>query len=147
MSQLREYEDHFINMGNDKSKAYNYHVWFKNNAEQFTKINIEESLRMSKYAHVKMCYNNCYKLALSRKRLEYVEGLGLSLIPIEHAWLINNNNEVIDPTWGLKRDRIGSEYLGIKIPKNILSKLFNIRSFAPLPYNYWEYLNGELELC
>lgn len=51
----------------------------------------------------------------------------MSIIPIEHAFLINNNNEVVDPTLAINteisKDRYGSEYMGIKIPNNILLEI------------------------
>lgn len=144
--QLIEYTKQHLNISDKNSTVYKYHKWFLDNATIYSKINIEESEKMSKYAIIKRCYHNCYKLAMTRKNLEYIEGYTMSLIPIEHAFLINKKNEVIDPTLGLSRDRIGSEYMGIKIPKHILKKLFNKRGYTPLPFLYWEYLKGDLEL-
>lgn len=48
----------------------------------------------------KQCFSNAYKLARKRKWL-YVEGIATSVIPLQHAWVINpaEPNVVIDPTW------------------------------------------------
>jgi len=128
------------------SNVSKYHKWFKQNATLYTNVNKNESLKLSKYARIKACFDNCSKLAFKYKKLEYIEGYTFSLIPLEHAFLINNKNEIIDPTLAINhgeiKDRYGSEYYGIKIPKNILKILkLNKNRYTPLTYLYWEYMN------
>lgn len=150
MSELIEYENMLIkSFGKNgiNSNAKKYHEWFIKNAKLYKVVNKTESKKLSKYARLKQCYNNCYKLSKRYNGLKYVEGLTLSLIPLEHAFLLNDKNEVIDPTLGIDtgfhKDRYGIEYLGIEIPQNILNVLWNENkhSYLSLPYLYWEYLN------
>lgn len=127
------------------SNVSKYHKWFKQNAKLYINVNKEQSKKLSKYATIKRCFDNCSKLAFRYKKLEYIEGYTFSLIPLEHAFLINNKNEIIDPTLAINhgdKDRYGSEYYGIIIPKNILLRLkVNQNRYTPLTYLYWEYLN------
>ena len=58
----------------------------------------------------KECFKNAYQLSFT-KNLTYCEGYAVSKIlnfPVEHAWCIDNDNNVIDPTWN-----DGIEYFGI----------------------------------
>jgi hypothetical protein len=46
-----------------------------------------------------MCYKNSYELALDRRgELTYVEGYCLAGIPIEHAWCVDSDGLVVEPT-------------------------------------------------
>jgi hypothetical protein len=49
----------------------------------------------------KFCFKNCYQALYDFPKLSYCEGFAISNlgIPIIHAWLVNDNLEVIDPTW------------------------------------------------
>jgi hypothetical protein len=56
-----------------------------------------------------MCYMNAYRAAAADRSLTYVEGwCHMGLIPIEHAWCIDRDGQVIDPTL-----REASGYFGI----------------------------------
>jgi hypothetical protein len=58
------------------------------------------------------CYWNCQQLIKEHPELIYCEGYALApdvSIAIRHAWLINAQFEVIEPTWGAN----DSVYLGI----------------------------------
>ena len=87
------HKDHNDNMSD-------YFKWFSKNSQIYNNINREESKILSKNAIIKECYNNCFKSVydtykIKSKVLEYIEGYTMSLIPIEHAFLINENNEII----------------------------------------------------
>ena len=56
------------------------------------------------------CYGNATKLACDHPELIYVEGMGASIIPMGHAWLVDSKGNVIDPTWDYKE---GREYFGV----------------------------------
>lgn len=59
---------------------------------------------------IKHCFDNAYKLAMSRK-WRYVEGVAFSvLLPVHHAWVIDDNNNVVDNTW----KEVGTSYLGVE---------------------------------
>lgn len=65
----------------------------------------------------KECYKNALLLAVARSsELIYVEGLALGLIPVQHAWCVDYDGFVVDPTWcGGKNPKLGTEYFGVKI--------------------------------
>lgn len=54
------------------------------------------------YGRAKDCYRNAFGQAfLPDSPYTYVEGYALTpgLIPVPHAWIVNERGEVIDPTW------------------------------------------------
>jgi hypothetical protein len=68
------------------------------------------------------CYLNAYILARrSKGRYRYVEGVAHSILPaVPHAWCVDDDDHVIDPTW---REEIGRSYFG---------KVFDWRELAEL---------------
>lgn len=63
------------------------------------------------------CYKNAGNLALEDDTLVYCEGWAYKpgIIPLHHAWCVDPNGEVIDPTWGTGE---GHEYLGIGLARD-----------------------------
>lgn len=60
----------------------------------------------------RQCYDNAFKLAArSRGRLRYAEGYAAGLIPVEHAWCLDDRSRVVDPTWD-----DGVAYFGVELP-------------------------------
>lgn len=62
----------------------------------------------------KSCYFNCQKVLEKHKDLTYVEGYALpssNIVPLIHAWLLDDKGEAIDPTW----ETPGLAYLGIPL--------------------------------
>lgn len=47
----------------------------------------------------KECFSNALLLAVARPDLTYVEGWATSIIPVAHAWCVDYNGLVVDPTW------------------------------------------------
>lgn len=50
----------------------------------------------------KSCYYNCFQLLKDDFDLTYCEGYALDpnlVLPLIHAWLIDSDGKVIDPTW------------------------------------------------
>ena len=143
-SELIEYVDQLSKYMDNTKK---YHKWFKQNAKLYHIINKTESVKVQKRnrTKIKRCFDNCYKAVYKEENLKYMEGYTMSLIPIEHAFLINENNEVIDPTLSINTsghsDRYGSEYYGIEIPKNMIALLRIKNNYLPLPFLYFQYLN------
>lgn len=70
----------------------------------------------------KACFQNATLAALSHPdQLVYVEGYAVSAtlpIPLPHAWLVDGEGNVIDPTWP-----DGSEYFGIRFSSDELSEV------------------------
>jgi len=64
----------------------------------------------------RMCFMNAYRLAASRGDLHYVEGYASHLIPTHHAWVVDDDGNVIDPTWPDVEPGEKRSYLGTKIP-------------------------------
>ena len=57
------------------------------------------------------CFSNAWQLVESNPgKYIYVEGFALSIIPMEHAWCIDRQGNIIDPTW---HDGRGSQYFGV----------------------------------
>lgn len=56
------------------------------------------------------CYNNSVEVSVQYD-LTYVEGIAYrpGLIPVEHAWCVDADDNVIDPTWS----KPGSAYIGV----------------------------------
>ena len=50
----------------------------------------------------RLCFMNAYRLA-NREDFRYVEGFAISdigiLIPVQHAWVVDNKDNVIETTW------------------------------------------------
>jgi hypothetical protein len=57
------------------------------------------------------CFKNCALTALANPNFTYVEGWATSVIPLHHAWLLDENGTVVDPTWG---HRPGTQYFGVE---------------------------------
>ena len=54
------------------------------------------------------CYRNAQKWA-GLRGLRYVEGKALGILPVDHAWLVDEDNGVIEVTW----DEPGAVYFGL----------------------------------
>lgn len=69
------------------------------------------------------CFKNSYRLATDYpQQWAYVEGLAWSgLLPVHHSWLVNPQDEVLDPTW-------------------------DERSLDQLPVERWEYVGVPLSV-
>lgn len=65
----------------------------------------------------RQCFKNATELSLSRPDLTYVEGIGLHIIPCHHAWCVDAEGLVVDPTWRYPEK---SEYMGVPIPAKTL---------------------------
>ena len=66
----------------------------------------------------KACFRNAL-MAASRFRLKYVEGYACGIIPVHHAWCVDDENRVYEVTWPSK---MCYAYFGIQFP---LSRVWN----------------------
>lgn len=72
---------------------------------------LPEGVRLGKMGY---CFENAAKLATQQSAYTYCEGYAMGIIPVLHAWCVDANGDVVDPTWNRgPRDRIGMHYFGI----------------------------------
>lgn len=63
-----------------------------------------------RHGKIKLCYMNSYHLA-ERSGFTYCEGYALGIIPVFHAWCVDEHGLVHDPTW---KDNLHA-YFGVRI--------------------------------
>lgn len=62
----------------------------------------------------KACFANAqYMSQLSERGLRYVEGYAVCIIPVHHAWCVDENDNVVEVTW----KEPGVAYFGLEFPK------------------------------
>lgn len=66
---------------------------------------------------MKECYRNAALLSIQDPKYYYVEGYAMGIIPAMHAWCIDKDKNVIDPTWP-----DGREYFGVVFKESYLFK-------------------------
>lgn len=71
---------------------------------------------------LKQCFDNAYKLARRRKGLHYVEGYAQGVIPTMHAWCIDADGHVIDPTWAHDGCALGASYFGVELDLDVVTQ-------------------------
>lgn len=63
---------------------------------------------------IKRCYGNCAKMATRDDSLLYCEGyIDVNGIPIEHAWLLRADGQIVDPTLRCDKDLPITDYFGV----------------------------------
>jgi hypothetical protein len=83
----------------------------------------------------KECYHNAAILSLALPDLTYVEGVARGILPVSHAWCINESNEVVDNTWPYNPS---DEYFGIAFNREYIAKrVFKYKKAIPL-IDDWE---------
>lgn len=89
----------------------------------------------------KMCFSNAGSRVIEDDKLTYVEGFATSFgVPIEHAWMVDEDGIVIDPTWWLsERDTEPHEYYGVAFSTEYLKERI-------LETGYWGILDYNVEL-
>lgn len=81
-----------------------------------------------KKGRAKECYCNAANIVIDEpERFIYCEGYAVGVIPVMHAFCIDVEGRVVDPTWYGKSERgrtptLGTEYFGIAIKKDYLVK-------------------------
>lgn len=81
------------------------------------------------------CYMNAGRIAWDNPDLRYVEGYavpGTVAFPMMHAWLIDPDGRVIDPTW-----ENGAAYFGVVIPNEAYSECLMRLGYWGVFDNLW----------
>lgn len=79
----------------------------------------------------KRCYNNSVAYSRARDDLIYAEGYALDPeigFPIEHAWLIDSQGKVLDPTWDENDDHT---YFGIAFKTSFVIEMLTLTGNVP----------------
>lgn len=72
----------------------------------------------------KMCFENAFRVASRRKNLRYVEGVAMGvIIPVHHAWCVDEDGNVIDPTWASTQTDVGEAYFGVTFPVTLVRRI------------------------
>ena len=88
------------------------------------------------YGPLGECYRNAYEAATTNSGWQYVEGFSLSIIPIMHAWCVNEEGDAVEVTW----DTPGKEYRGIVIDiAKVSAAIVETGVWGVMPNDY---LNG-----
>lgn len=85
------------------------------------------------------CYSNALALAQEWEGLVYVEGYAhLGLIPLQHAWVEDEEGRIIDPTWsGMKRDETEALYVGVKFDPTLAWDLMLASGYSSVFESDW----------
>lgn len=92
-------------------------AWILQNGRAFTPAKRPRGVRKLRNG---LCYKHAAHLAIRNPdRYTYVEGYGLSVIPVQHAWCVDADGNVVDPTWKNPEDR---GYFGVKFKVETLER-------------------------
>jgi len=119
LSQLQEHINLMVTMYKGVGSTDNIYSKLKEHGRNF---NVTKDTYKGKRGTVHQCYRNAGTLASSNKNLTYVEGFtSVCGIPLAHAWVIDKNNNVIDPTIKGSLDNKVEEYFGIPFTQEYLN--------------------------
>jgi hypothetical protein len=88
-------------------------------------------------AKPRQCYQNCFKPLWRRKDWYYCEGYAIDddlNLAIAHAWLVNDNGQVIDPTWN--DDSKGATYFGVVLQREYVFEIAKTTKSYGILENY-----------
>lgn len=113
----REYVQSILRLiGTDKAQAVHWER-FLEHGKEFASFDMKRSLEIAKDydCDKKACFQNARNVAFSSD-FRYFEGMACHIIPVEHAWLVDADGVVIDPTWALLEGNKQADYFGIEMP-------------------------------
>ena len=119
VNNSKQYVESYVLLSKGQ-KQYEVLKKFASLAEEFSSANVKESRLIAKTFKSKEreCFMNCAVVAKIVPHLEYYEGWACPFIPVRHAWLVNKEGEVIDPTYCLVNKELNFDYFGMRIPKD-----------------------------
>lgn len=89
---------------------------------------------------IKGCYQNCFDALLQYPNLEYCEGYAIDdelPIAVSHAWLINPEGKVVDPTWTGKEYK-HTVYYGIIFNREYVNEMAQINKSYSILENFYK---------
>lgn len=106
LEQVHPYVEALATMGDAGAKQVLEHgkpgIWTPYDAE-----------RWGEKGRLKECFRNAYRKAIDHPELTYVEGYAtVNGLPVHHAWLLDPDGNVQDPTWREPTDRTCGYCLG-----------------------------------
>lgn len=128
ISSVREYLEMVASVSNKGPTLNGYHSFAEFLLKHGLRFNVSPD-RAGLPAWVKPmvpkeCFSNAAKLAIRHPdKLAYVEGYAAGIIPLSHAWCVDRDGEVVDPTWGHNEVRAGTDYFGVAVSTEFLTKL------------------------
>ena len=111
LDDVQTYLKHITNFrkGN-KPEGYKYYCFEEYVLHNGKVYKPKKLLKKYRRGKLKECFTNAFFLAQRwQDELTYVEGYALSIIPILHAWCVDNKGNVIDNTW----EEPGHSYFGV----------------------------------
>ena len=120
VTQSEEYVRMLVRMHGEDS--FQRKVWaaFVDAAQGFSTVDWAASLELAARYRTRQsqCFNNCMKIAVRHPELQYFEGTAAPIIPVEHAWLVDQRGIVLDPTLCLQEDhgQRRADYFGMHVP-------------------------------
>lgn len=119
MSGLREYLENMVELHQSMRsgklpRGYRYLCMEEYILREGRPMEVGVWPKWMKRGRLKECYRNAFNLML-HFGYTYCEGYAVSMIPTMHAWCLDKDGKVIDPTWRDKGKwgRQGKEYYGI----------------------------------
>lgn len=83
----------------------------------------------------KECFKNALDLSLIHPGYQYVEGIASNIIPTHHAWCIDSDGDIVDPTWANPEDCF---YAGVAIPRDIaLTEIIRNKTYGLFVIDNW----------
>lgn len=102
-----------------------------NLAHKFLHEHGREYQTMAKHefkAPLGLCFKNAAKLVQAQEGLVYCEGFAVAgdLFPMMHAWAVDQEGHIVDPTWNN-----GGHYFGVKFTEEfILKSMLRTKSYG-----------------
>jgi len=112
---IRRYLEYEQSHGDDNPNRLGYYSFVLGQGIAFSEEDVNKDKVIGTRAKIKQCYRNSQRLAM-KKGLRHFEGWAIPEIaqeirfPMNHAWCVNDKNQVIDITWSNV-----TEYFGIEI--------------------------------
>jgi hypothetical protein len=141
-NSAREYCKALKALMKDNPNGVKFYEFLLENGKEFQCQPVPKTLPKgirSKTYQVKQCFYNAQTIALLHG-YDYYEGFAISLLPVEHAWVISRDGELLDLTW----DKVAEngekfDYFGVHIPSNFVRiHMLKTNSCVGLLMQWWK---------